>query len=127
VVDRLHQVRVACRGPKPTAVMRRFGFPVQILPAKPHTTTELLDALALAAEDVQNVGTLLVHYGERSTRLADALRHRGARLEEVCPYEWALPDDLAPIRSVIHDAIDGRLRAMLFKQIQCRHLFCGRT
>jgi len=44
-----------------------------------------------------NRSVALVHYGERNTALSAALRSRGARLDEVCPYEWALPEDLAPL------------------------------
>jgi len=118
----LQQMTIACRGPKPVAVMKRYGLPVHMATVKPHTTRELLDALAEV--DLQGLGVLLVHYGEKNAAVADALRARGAHLEEVCPYEWALPDDIAPLKAVVHDAIGRRLDAMLFtNQIQCRHLF----
>ncbi len=122
VVEMLRQVRVVCRGPKPLAVMKRFAIPAQFTTVKPHTTRELLDVLSPV--DLQGVGMLVVHYGERNTALVDALRARGARLDEVCPYEWALPDDIAPMQALVRDTIEGRLQAVLFtNQIQCRHLF----
>jgi uroporphyrinogen-III synthase len=128
-VGRLADVRtalaatmIACRGPKPLAVMARHGLPVRVTTSKPHTTLELLDRLS--AVEIRDRGVLLVHYGERNLALADALRARGARLEEVCPYEWALPEDIGPLQTIVRDAIADRLDALLVtNQIQCRHLF----
>jgi uroporphyrinogen-III synthase len=122
VLQALQTMTVACRGPKPLAVMRRFGVAVQVATAKPHTSHELL--AALDPVELRDVAALLVHYGERNVEVADALRARGARLDEACPYEWALPDDPHPLAAMIRDAIDQKLDAMLFtSQIQCRHLF----
>ena len=113
---------IACRGPKPLAVMARHSLPVRITTSKPHTTRELLDALS--ALDLCGCGVLLVHYGERNIALADALRAREARLDEVCPYEWALPEDIGPLQAIVRDALADRLDALLItSQVQCRHLF----
>jgi uroporphyrinogen-III synthase len=118
----LRLITVACRGPKPLAVLTRHEVPVAIATIKPHTTRELLQGLA--AIDLDGRGVVLVHYGERNIAMSDALRARGARVDDVCPYVWALPEDVAPIEAVVRDAIAGRLDAMLFtNQIQCRHLF----
>jgi uroporphyrinogen-III synthase len=66
---------------------------------------------------------LLVHYGERNAAAAEALAARGAIVDEVCPYEWALPEDIEPLEAVIGDAIGGTLDALLFtSQVQFRHL-----
>jgi uroporphyrinogen-III synthase len=118
----LHQLTIACRGAKPLAALKRYGLRAQITTAKPHTTRELIDALA--AVDLRNRGVLLVHYGERNLEIADTLRSRGARLDEACPYEWTLPEDLGPMTGVVRDALAHRLDAILFtSQVQCRHLF----
>lgn len=121
-VEALRQLRVASRGAKPLAALKRHGIRPQITTAPPHTTASLMAALEHI--DVQDRGVLLVHSGERNASAAAALRQRGARLEEVCPYEWMLPDDLAPMTRVVRDAIAHRLDAVLFtSQVQCRHLF----
>jgi uroporphyrinogen-III synthase len=122
VIDALRQTTIACRGAKPLAVLKRHALRAQVTTGRPHTTQELLRALA--HQDVSERGVLLVHYGERNVEIADALRHRGARLQEVCPYEWALPGDLEPMTGVVRDIVARRLDAILFtSQIQCRHLF----
>ncbi len=121
-LDALRQLSIACRGAKQLATLKRYGLRPQITTARPHTTGELIRALECV--DVKDRGVVLVHYGERNQRIADDLRRRGARLKEVCPYEWMLPQDLGPITSVVRDAIAHRLDAVLFtNRVQCRHLF----
>jgi len=121
VLAALRAATVVCRGPKPTAVVRRHGLEPTLLPRKPFTTKEVLEALApfdLAGRDVA-----LVHYGERNAALADALRARGAGLVEACPYEWALPEDLEPLRALVRETA-SQIDAIAFtSQIQVRHLF----
>jgi uroporphyrinogen-III synthase len=122
VLEGLRATIVACRGPKPLAIMRKNGVPVQVVTDKPHTTRELLQALA--SVNVEGREVLLVHYGERNATMAAALAARGANLTEVCPYAWALPEDVRPLEAIVRDGIAGTLDAMLFtNQIQCRHLF----
>jgi uroporphyrinogen-III synthase len=122
VVAVLEKMTVAARGPKPLAALKRYGVPVSVVTAKPHTSRELL--AALEAVEMRDVRVLLVHYGERSVEIGTALRGRGARLDEACPYEWALPDDPQPLAALVRDTLERRLDAMLFtSQVQCRHLF----
>ena len=85
VLAALGKVTLVCRGPKPTAVVRRYGLQPTIVPQKPFTTNEVLEALSKI--DLVGRDVALVHYGERNTALADALRARGAQLAEACPYE----------------------------------------
>ena len=62
------------------------------------------------------------------TSLADELRARGARLNELCLYEWLLPDDIQPMKKLIRDVIDGEVDAVVFtSQIQGRHLLPSRA
>jgi uroporphyrinogen-III synthase len=118
----LRQLSVATRGAKPMAALKRYGLRPQITTAPPHTTEELMRALSCI--DVTDRGVVLVHYGERNLEVADTLRKRGARLKEVCPYEFMLPDDLSPITGVVRDVLARRVDAVLFtNRVQCRHLF----
>jgi uroporphyrinogen-III synthase len=122
VLAAMRQMTIACRGAKPLAILKRYGLKARITTGRPHTTHALMDALAPV--DVDGRGLVLVHYGERNAEIADDLRRRGARLQEVRPYEWTLPDDLAPVAAVVRAAIARRLDAVLFtSEVQCRHLF----
>ena len=51
------------------------------------------------------------------------MRTRGARLAEFLLYEWKLPVDTTPLKSMVREVIDGRVDAIAFtNQIQIRHL-----
>src|SRR5712692_4852821 len=110
-VAAIQQATLVCRGPKPTAVVRRYGLQPDILPEKPFTTKELLTAMAsleLSGRDVA-----VVHYGERNVAFSDALRARGAKVVDACPYEWALPQNTAPLRALVSD-LAGQVDAVAF-------------
>jgi uroporphyrinogen-III synthase len=121
-VAALRTMTTVCRGPKPSAVLRQYDVPVTIRAAVPHTTTELLEALAPVA--LAGRAVALLHYGERHQGLAEALRARGAFVEEVCLYEWQLPEDTAALAALGREIVNGDVEAIAFtSQIQCRHLF----
>jgi uroporphyrinogen-III synthase len=113
---------VVCRGPKPSGVLRRYGISLGPHVPEPYTSAALMQALEQI--DLDGTGVTLVHYGERSASLADQLIARGAVLDELCLYEWQLPDDVEPLRKMVQDLIRGDFDALVFtSQIQCRHLF----
>lgn len=117
----LARTRIACRGPKPQTALKRHGLTAAISTAKPHTSRELLDALATT--DLQRTAVLLLHYGERNTAFSEALTARGAVVEDVCLYEWALPEDVAPLDDVIRRIVAGEIDALLVtSQVQFRFL-----
>jgi len=112
---------LVCRGPKPSAALKRRGLSATISAREPYTSAELLEALS--AHDLRNVLVVVVHYGERNDALAEHLRSRGARLHELCLYEWQLPEDTQPMSELVRDALAGEVDAVVFtSQIQARHL-----
>jgi uroporphyrinogen-III synthase len=118
----LRRATTVCRGPKPVAVLRRNDVQVTMTAAEPHTTVELLQALDAVDLKGRTIG--LVHYGERTDAASEGLRKRGAALDEICLYEWRLPEDLAPLSRLVGDIIDGKVDAIaVTSQIQIRHLF----
>jgi uroporphyrinogen-III synthase len=121
VRDAMERMTLVCRGPKPLAALKRQGLSATIVTTRPHTTRELLDALATTSLDA--VPVMLLHYGERDTIFSGALTARGALVEDACLYEWALPEDTAPLRAVVRRTIAGEIDAVLFtSQIQFRFL-----
>ena len=122
-LDALQRATLVCRGPKPTAVARRYGLEVDIIPQRPFTTRELLAAMDAAGVEVAGKNVALAHYGERNTALADELKRRGASLDEVCPYEWALPEDTGPLRELVRSAATSVDAVAFTSQIQVRNLF----
>ena len=127
-VAALRATRIACRGPKPLAALKRHGLAAAVTSAKPHTSRELFDALAHVRHDGLRVA--LVHYGERSPGISEALRSRGAVVDDVCAYEWVLPSDDRPLVALIEQVVAGRVEALLVtSQIQFRNLraIAGKT
>jgi uroporphyrinogen-III synthase len=120
-VAALRQATLVCRGPKPTAAVKRHGLTPDIVPAKPFTTPELV--AALEGVDLQGRTVAVAHYGERNAALDAALSARGARVTDVCPYEWALPENIEPLENLARNAV-GLVDAMAFtSQVQVRNLF----
>ncbi len=71
-----------------------------------------------------NKTVAVLHYGERNAALAESLMTRGARLMELCLYEWFLPEDTGPLTQLIDEIIQQDFTAIAFtSQIQARHLF----
>jgi uroporphyrinogen-III synthase len=117
----LARATLVCRGPKPAAALKRVGLAATVSAADPYTSREVLDALSRI--DLTDIEVDLVHYGERNDTLAGDLRARGARLNELCLYEWLLPDDTQPMKDLIQDVMAGGVDAIVFtSQIQGRHL-----
>jgi uroporphyrinogen-III synthase len=122
LADALRATTTVCRGPKPAAVLREHAIPVHASAGAPYTTAELL--AELPERLVHGRGLLLIHDGGGNAALADALRLRGARVTELHTYAWRLPDDVAPLESLIARAIDGSIDALACtSQVQVRHLF----
>ena len=117
----LSRTTLVCRGPKPTLALKRVGLAPTLSAGDPYTSREVIDALSRI--DLNDIEVTLVHYGERNDALADKLRARGARLNELCLYEWLLPHDTQPMKDLIQDVMAGEVDAIVFtSQIQGRHL-----
>jgi uroporphyrinogen-III synthase len=114
--------RVGVRGPKPAAVLRRLGVRIDIAAPPPHTTRQLLDALA--DEPLAGATVAVQLYGGPNPALCDALVARGARVVELRPYVWGRPADEAPLGRLL-DALDaGQVGALLITSaVQVDHLF----
>jgi uroporphyrinogen-III synthase len=122
LVEALSSAITVCRGPKPAAVLRKHGIPVTVNARAPHTTAELLEVLPTST--VSGKCITLLHDGGGNAALVDALRSRGAWVEEVHSYEWRLPADTHPIEALVLQLIDGSIDAIAFtNQVQVRHLF----
>jgi uroporphyrinogen-III synthase len=118
----LARATTVCRGPKPVAVLKRERLSCHVRAESPHTTTELL--AALDGIDVAGRDVVLVHDGGGNRDVAEALVRRGARVVEVQPYVWALPEDLGPLRALVENIVQANLDAIAFTtQAQARHLF----
>ena len=122
LLDALRGITTVCRGPKPTAALRAVDVQISAGVEAPYTTNELLEALT--ALPVRGKRLMALQYGERNALLMDALREQCETVDELCLYEWQLPDDVSPMVALVEDLLDGRVDVITFtSQVQIRHLY----
>jgi uroporphyrinogen-III synthase len=110
------------RGPKPVGELNARGVRIDIKAASPFTTEMVLDALS----DVPVAGTsiLVQRYGETNQALADGLRSRGATVQEIATYRWALPADTQPLLKLLEVLARGGVDAVVFTSaVQIHNLY----
>ena len=128
-VAALQRIKVVARGPKPIAALREIGITPALIVPEPNTWRELLGALDDAAQSAVgirvNSARVAVHeYGVSNPELLDGLEKRGARVTRVPVYQWALPNDLAPLRAAIQSLAEGKIDVVFFTtSVQAVHLF----
>ena len=124
-VAALKKIPVVARGPKPVAALKELGIAPVVTAPEPNTWRELLAALD------QNRSTLplkekrvaLQEYGAPNVELLAGLADRGAKVTQVPVYEWALPEDVHPLRDAVTALINAKVDVALFTtSIQIIHL-----
>ncbi len=129
LIAALQRVKVVPRGPKPTAALRELGITPALNVPEPNTWRELLNAFDEAAQSsaqfhLGGARIALQEYGVSNPELIAGLSERGAIVTRVPVYQWALPEDIAPLRSAIRKLAAGEIDAVLFTTgIQVAHLF----
>lgn len=115
LVAGLTRLRVVVRGPKPAAVLREWQVPVWVNAPEPNTWRELLAALDARAEEFSMAGRRVAvqEYGVSNPELLDALRARGAAVTAAPTYQWALPEDLQPLREAAHAVVRGDVEVLV--------------
>jgi uroporphyrinogen-III synthase len=120
----LRFVKVAARGPKPLSVLREWNVPVAVVAREPCTWRELLCALEEMPGGLLGLRAIVQEYGGPNPDFLEALRERGANARTVSVYQWALPEDTAPLREAISSIVRGDVDAALFTTgVQVVHLF----
>ncbi len=125
----LQRVKVVARGPKPVAVLRELGVTPAITVPEPNTWRELLlglDEAGATREELRLRGARVAvqEYGVPNPELLAGLFERGAQVTRVPVYQWALPEDLAPLHAVIRTLAAGEIDVVLFTtSVQVAHLF----
>ncbi len=119
----LSKVPVLARGPKPVAALKELGVPIRWNVPEPNTWREILQVLDSNKVSLQDRQVAVQEYGVPSKDLVQGLQERGAEVLAVHVYDWALPEDIAPLRSAIQALIAGSVDVVLFTAaIQAHHL-----
>jgi len=124
-LDALRKVKIASRGPKPSAALRELRVPITVTTPEPSTWKELV--IALEKEFGENLGGLRIaiqEYGAPNPELIEVLMDRGGRVLQVPVYHWALPENLSPLRNAVNEIAEGRIDVVIFlTAVQVIHLW----
>lgn len=121
----LRKVKIAARGPKPYTVLRELKLPVTVTAPEPATWRELMQVIeqefgpSLAATRVA-----VQEYGASNPEFLMELTLKCASVVKVPVYQWALPEDLAPLEECVRQIARGGYDVLLFMTaVQVIHLF----
>jgi uroporphyrinogen-III synthase len=113
VLAALGSVPLACRGPKPVAVLKQLGLRPTLVAPEPNTWQDLLAELDRSLP-VAGRRVFVQEYGRPSLQLIAALRERGALVESVSIYGWAMPEDTRPLSAAIDSLLGREVDAIVF-------------
>jgi len=121
----LRAVKVVARGPKPVAALRDLRVPVVATAAEPSTWREMMTSLnAEFGDSLQTMRVAVQEYGASNPELLAELTERCAEVTKVPVYQWALPEDLSPLREAVHRIANSSVDVVLFMTaVQVIHLF----
>lgn len=121
----LRKIPIVARGPKPVAALKELGVEATVSAPEPSTWRDLLHALDQKSETLALRGrrVALQEYGKSNPELMQGLAERGATVTRVPVYQWALPEDIAPLRAAIEAMAHGEVDLVLFTtSVQVIHL-----
>lgn len=113
---------VVVRGPKPVGELNARAVRIDIRAATPFTTETVLTAVADIP--VQGARVLVQRYGAANHELRESLEQRGAEVQEIATYRWALPRDTGPVEELLLALARSSVDAVVFTSaVQIRNLY----
>ncbi len=106
-------IKSVVRGPKPLAVLKEFGITPTITVPEPNTWREILGTLDEKLP-VANLVVGLQEYGVTNRSLIAGLEARGATVDSIHVYDWALPEDCGPLEQNIRRIAAGEVDVAMF-------------
>ncbi len=121
----LKKTRIAARGPKPVAALKELGVPVAVVAPEPNTWREMVEAIEREfGAGLSGFRVAVQEYGTSNPDLLEALAEKAATVTKVPVYQWALPEDLQPLREAVLGIVSGSIDVVLFTTgVQAIHLF----
>lgn len=121
LVSALRAITVACRGPKATAGLRRFGLFAKPEAGASLTTNTLLRALQQL--ELSGKGVLRFN-GQPNDALAASLSAQAAHLREIALEQRRSPRDTAAAEALLRMIVGGAVQALVVScEIQFLHLY----
>jgi uroporphyrinogen-III synthase len=123
VSQALGRAALVARGPKPVAALKEIGLVADVTVPEPNTWREILTTIDVELP-VRGKRVAVQQYGIENLEFIQALETRGAEVQPVMIYRWALPDDIDPLRRAVVEIANGRIDIALFTSAtQVYHLF----
>lgn len=121
----LRKVKVGARGPKPVAALRDVQVPVAAIASEPTTWREMMRALEDEfGEALSGMRIAVQEYGASNPEFLSELTEKCSELTKVPVYQWALPEDVGPLRECVLGIANGSVDVVLFMTaVQVIHLF----
>ncbi|HEU4346492.1 MAG TPA: uroporphyrinogen-III synthase [Actinoplanes sp.] len=107
----LRAARLIARGPKPCGAIRAAGL-IEEWAAHTEASEEILSRLL--GQGVSGLRIAVQEHGEPLNEFVAALRAGGATVLEVPVYRWTLPPDVAPVRRLVDQVLNGQVDAVTF-------------
>lgn len=124
-LEALRRVKIAARGAKPSTALRELKIPLHSISEEPSTWRELMHAMEETfGSSLGNMRVAVQEYGASNPEFLEGLSTRSADLLKVPVYQWALPEDLQPMRACVSALVAGEIDVVLFMTaVQVIHLF----
>ncbi|HVU47958.1 MAG TPA: uroporphyrinogen-III synthase [Terracidiphilus sp.] len=121
----LRSVKIAARGPKSSTALRELQIPVTVVAPEPFTWRSLVAELEQKlGSSLQGMNIAVQEYGTSNPELLTALAERSISITRLPVYQWALPEDVQPLREAVLALAHGHIDAVLFMNAgQVAHLF----
>jgi uroporphyrinogen-III synthase len=121
----LRMMKIASRGPKPTAALRELKVPIHLNVPEPSTWRELTQKLEQDfGASLPSLRVAVQEYGTSNPDLLSWLSGRCEAVTRVAVYQWALPEDIQPLRECVMGLVEGLVDVVLFTtSVQVVHLF----
>lgn len=124
-LEALKKTRVVARGPKPVAALKELAVPIAVIAPEPNTWREVIASVETSFGDsLAGFRVAVQEYGTSNPELLETLAEKTAAVTKVPVYQWALPEDLRPLREAVLAVVSGGVDVVLFTTgIQVVHLF----
>jgi uroporphyrinogen-III synthase len=114
LVEHLKAARVLARGPKARGAIRGGGL-VDAWSPESESSAEVLSHLLSGAEGPLEGRRIAVQlHGDPLPDLVSGLQAAGADVLTVPVYRWVLPEDVAPVRTLVASVVAGAIDAVTF-------------
>jgi len=120
----LRSVKIAARGPKSSSALRELQIPITLVSPEPFTWRAMMTALeARLGPALEGMNIAVQEYGTPNPELLTALAERNVSITRLLVYQWALPEDIQPLREAVLALAHGHVDIVLFMNAgQIMHL-----